>query len=178
VVREVPEKPVLRIIGYEKEFFLKIETQVFQIEFVSKQKSYMFCRRFGDFVTLDKLLRQQYPGFILYPIPENNLEFFKRIKLSVGAEREKVVIIEHRLLELEKYLSFLLNHQELAQSQVLEIFICESPDIFAKQFRYLEDVLRREEEQFVETHYGQIRNYVKSGLSYLSSYVSSGSPRG
>lgn len=99
-VVEAPSRPFLRIIGYEKEYFLKIETQVYQIEYVSASKSYIFCRKFSDFVILHKMVRQQYIGYILYPFPENNLEFFKRLKLSVGSELEKIVIIEQRLLEL------------------------------------------------------------------------------
>ena len=30
-IKELPQTPTLRIIGYEKEYFLKMETQVYQI---------------------------------------------------------------------------------------------------------------------------------------------------
>ena len=64
-----------------------METQVYQIEYVSRAKSYIFCRKFGDFVILNKMIKQQYPGFILYPFPENTMEFFKAIKLTVRSEK-------------------------------------------------------------------------------------------
>ena len=60
---------------------------------------------------LDQLIRLKYPGYILYPFPENSLEFFKTIKLSVGTELQKAILLEKRLLELEKYLNFLLKHK-------------------------------------------------------------------
>ena len=64
---------------------MKIETQVYQIEFLSNEKTYIFGRRFADFFALNKMIKQQYPGYILYPFPANTLEFFKKIKLSVGS---------------------------------------------------------------------------------------------
>jgi len=56
------------------------------------------------------MIKQQYPGFILYPFPENTMEFFKTLKLTVRSEKEKIMMIEQRLLELEKYINFLFQH--------------------------------------------------------------------
>lgn len=91
------------------------------------------------------MIKQQYPGYILYPFPENNLEFFKSLKLSVGNEVEKIIMIEQRLLELEHDINFLLKQRELSSSQILEIFISESKDLFGKQFLVLEQAIDRAE---------------------------------
>lgn len=96
-------------------------------------------------MVLNKMIKQQYPGYILYPFPENSLEFFKSLKLSVGNEVEKIIMIEQRLLELENYLNFVLNHKELSSSQILEIFLSESKDLFGKQFLVLEQAIDRAE---------------------------------
>lgn len=50
-----------------------METQVYQIEFISPKKSYVFCRKYSEFIALNKMLKQQYPGYILHPFPENNI---------------------------------------------------------------------------------------------------------
>jgi hypothetical protein len=64
---------------------MKIETQVYQLEYLTPKKSYPLSRRFADFVTLHKMIKKQYPGYILYPFPEHTLETFTKLKLSLSS---------------------------------------------------------------------------------------------
>ena len=99
-----------------------------EIEKVIKEKFYSNIDCYGIKLILDLL--------------EN---YCKSLKLSVGNEVEKIIMIEQRLLELENYLNFVLNHKELSSSQILEIFLSESKDLFGKQFLVLEQAIDRAE---------------------------------
>ena len=62
------------------------------------------------FGNLERLIKHNYPGFVLHPLPRKSLEFFKKLKFQMGSEQERIVLIEKRLFELEKYLNAMLNH--------------------------------------------------------------------
>lgn len=68
----------------------------------------------------------------------------------------------------------------MSSSQILEVFISESSELFSKQFRLLEEILDREEEPYLETNlqqnYNNIKSLVKSGINFFGSYVSSSGP--
>lgn len=134
-------------MGYEQEYFLKIQTQIFKIDVMRKSKQYVIKRRFSQFHTLQKLIRHYYPGYILYPFPEKSIEFFKKLKLSIGSQQEKVIIIEKRLFQLQRYLNFLISHREIATSIILQIFLEESTEVFQKQTNNLLSIMQEQEKE-------------------------------
>jgi hypothetical protein len=59
----------INIFGYEKAYFLKMETQIYQIEVTTRAKTYVIKRRFSDFSQLERMIKLQNPGYIIYPFP-------------------------------------------------------------------------------------------------------------
>ena len=55
----------------------------------------------------------------------------------MGSEQERIVLIEKRLFELEKYLNAMLNHQQIGASPVVQGFMQESREIFQREFSNL-----------------------------------------
>ena len=60
----------------------------------------------------------------MYPFPEKDLDSFIKIKLNLNREEgEKIQLVEQRMLELEKFINFLVCHPELRNSEEVNIFI-------------------------------------------------------
>ena len=116
----------LSLIGYEKESFLKIETQIYKLEIrnVQTDAMWMIKRRYSDVLWLHESLSTNHVGYIIPFFPSKTLESFftAKVNIAMNKERKDDFLLE-RTEVISDFLRKIYSHFELKYSEEARAFL-------------------------------------------------------
>lgn len=169
----------ISIIGYEKETFLKIETQTYKIEVKNLRTDEMWIikRRYSDVTWFHQALMTNHFGYISPFFPTNTFSSFLSAKVSSSfiqfgvhfGKDKKQDFINERTELISYFLRSVYSHNDLKFTEEAKIFITRNDNDFMTEKKKIEAYIQ--EYKDLETSSATFLSIVEKGSNFISNYL-------